>query len=142
ALADSRTLDDLGGGSAEHGVQRSRCAVPNEAQDAARGLGRGSPQLEGLVLPVRGTMEIDHLVPDVHRAGGWTLQHIKSKPAIESQHRLGVLHRESDVIEAPHGSGRLGSRAPGSDACGNRVPDKPAPARHYTMIADRLRFAG
>jgi hypothetical protein len=66
-------------------------------------------------------MKVDHLVADVHGHGVGGFTRLKSKPAIERDHRLNVLHWQRNMIEPADASGplrlhaRSGSRRSRSD---------------------------
>src|ERR1700722_17621220 len=93
-------------------------------------------------MPTHGTMKIDHLVPDVNRAGVRVLGYLQAETAIEGKHGFCILHRKSNMVEAPNVSSRLlclclesASRdsgsdyahhepAPGGDSL-NRAPQSP-----------------
>jgi len=123
---------------ARSSIAFSAAGVPSQTKHRSPhgGLAAGARNFESLVLPVGGTMEIDHLIADIHRAGGGTLRHVKSQPAIEGHHRFSILHGEGNVIEAPNAPRllRLRSSSARREACGHDVSDKPAPACHHNMI--------
>src|ERR1700729_2323075 len=110
ALSRYWTLFDLGSSLVEQGVQRRLGTVPHQAEVATRWPGRRRPQRE-VPLPQLRAMEVDHLVTDVDLHHMGVLGHRKSERAIELDRRLGVSHREGDVIEAENRSRRSGVSA-------------------------------
>src|SRR5262249_54007213 len=57
-------------------------------------------QSETFSLPGGGPMKVNHLGSDVNGNGLWILGHLQSERTIERQHSVGILHRQSDMIEA------------------------------------------
>src|SRR5260370_10636266 len=86
ALTRYRSFDNLRLRSIQHRLERFRRTVPDNAQVAARRLCGGGSQRERWVLPMRGTMKVDHLVADINRTGGLALAHLETEAAIEGQH--------------------------------------------------------
>src|SRR5579862_6006985 len=136
ALPRNRTFNDLCPGAVEHRLKRFGRSIPDEAQVAARRLSSGSPQRECFALPRRRTMKIDHLTADVYRTCRRVLAHLQSQPAIERQHRVSVLHGESDVIEPTDATGRL--RQPARSGRGNRRSANESPSRNTSRLSHAL----
>jgi len=102
----------------QHGLERFGRAVPNKTQVSARRFCGGCSQRECFVLPVRWTMKIDHLVPEVDRTGVYVFDYLQTEAAIEGEHLLGTLHGESNMIES-------------SDSC-SLLRNHPRPASQTT----------
>src|ERR1700674_723587 len=75
ALAFDRAFNDFCSAATQRGLKRFGRAVPHKTQISARRFCGGSSQRECFVLPVRGTMKIDHLVPDIDRTGVYVLHY-------------------------------------------------------------------
>jgi hypothetical protein len=86
-------------------------------------------------------MKIDHVVAEMDRTGGCPFDYIAAERPIESEHRVGVLHRKGDMIEAADVSRLLsGERADTNRptkgrAGGGRTPDKSASGRFVSHVA-------
>src|SRR5882762_4527100 len=67
------SFNDLCSSATQHGIKRFGRSVPQKTQVPARRFCSASSQRECFVLPVRGTMKVNHLVPDVDRTGVYVL---------------------------------------------------------------------
>src|SRR5579862_5627753 len=78
-----RALLELGARAHERVAQFLSRALPHETEVAARRRRLWCAQREAFALPDLGPVEIDHLVPDVHRDEGTLLGDLEAQRAVE-----------------------------------------------------------
>jgi hypothetical protein len=129
ALALNWSFNNFCCNATQHVLKRFGRAVPHKAQVPARRFCGGSSQRECLVLPVRGAMKVDHLVPDVDRTRVCVLDHLQAEASIEGKHLLCMLHGKGNMIESSDSCSPLCDhlRSASQCTCGGYATDEPSP---------------